>query len=199
MASISELCRGLYVPSIEVTPTSSKHIIFRFIYPFTHYKEGFTRFNFESRPPYMTTPLNKWVKLSHSLERKMNGYVSIKLIFYCKQRRCIQESEGGTPFFNFIFSKVNGQTFYYLESIYVCKPNFSIFCQYMTFCLCFQYIWTYCVDGRCYKNMRPEHKPVVYKDVQVYLGKENSLNHNPAHKAWNKEGYVPAAQGSHQS
>ena len=57
-------------------------------------------------------------------------------------------------------------------------------------------------DGRkeVYGN---EHNPLVYKDVQIYLGKEMALNtkynnqylYNPGVKLVNN--YVGAAQGSH--
>ena len=115
------------------------------------------------------------------------------------------EDTGRDPFFQFYICESQWANNYYSESFYVCKSNFSIFCQYMTFWICFQYIWKSCVDTndndkmiKCYK-WSPEHKPVVYKDVQVYLGKERPLNYDPNQKRFNKEGYVPAAQGSHQS
>ena len=108
------------------------------------------------------------------------------------------EDTGRDPFFQFHICESQWANNYYSESFYVCKSDFSIFCKYMTFWLCFQYIWSSCVDGRCY-NWLTEYKPVIYKDVQVYLGKEMSLNHDPIQKRYNKEGYVPAAQGSHQS
>ena len=86
MASLSELCRGLSVPSIDITPiATTKHLnsFIRFNYPYSKYKWGDTRFNYASMTPYILANklLNKWVKLSHSLERKTMGYVSIKLIF----------------------------------------------------------------------------------------------------------------------
>ena len=95
MASLSEMCRGLSVPSIDVVP----HSRFIFVYPSSSmhpHRSNLrgTSFNHLSSTPWIPIDkvVNKWVKLSHSLERKMMGYVSIKL------------------FFNYIFAKVNGQT-----------------------------------------------------------------------------------------
>ena len=97
MASLSEMCRGLSVPSIDISPHSHNLRKIRFVYPSSSMHRswrGLTRFNHINTTPYIPTNklVNKWVKLSHSLERKMMGYVSIKL------------------FFNYIFAKVNGQT-----------------------------------------------------------------------------------------
>ena len=60
-------------------------------------------------------------------------------------------------------------------------------------------------DGRK-EVYRLAHNPLVYKDVQIYLGKEMALNtknkngqrlYAPHQKLVNN--YVGAAQGSHQS
>ena len=54
---------------------------------------GDTRFNYASMTPYILANklLNKWVKLSHSLERKMMGYVSIKLFLIIYWRKSMSK------------------------------------------------------------------------------------------------------------
>ena len=85
MASLSEMCRGLSVPSIDIVPINHKIRMIGFVYPWSHMHPNnpnlrLTKFNFWSTRNFPTNNLvNRWVKLSHSLERKMMGYVSIKL------------------------------------------------------------------------------------------------------------------------
>ena len=74
-------------------------------------------------------------------------------------------------------------------------------------------MWTTDIDGRkeVYGN---EHNPLVYKDVQIYLGKEMPLSTNPKSNPpksplpyelhlpitpVGRRSYLGAAQGSHQS
>ena len=74
--------------------------------------------------------------------------------------------------------------------------------SYRTFSLCFQYLWMTEVDG-VKSVLRPEHNPLVYKDVQIYLGKEMALNTKNKNqmlympRANLVNNYVGAAQGSH--
>ena len=90
MASLSEMCRGLSVPSIDVVP----HSRFIFVYPSSSmhpHRSNLrgTSFNHLSSTPWIPIDklVNKWVKLSHSLERKMMGYVSIKLFLIIYLRK----------------------------------------------------------------------------------------------------------------
>ena len=90
MASLSEMCRGLSVPSIDVVP----HSRFIFVYPSSSmhpHRSNLraTLFNYMSTTQWIPINklVNKWVKLSHSLERKMMGYVSIKLFLIIYLRK----------------------------------------------------------------------------------------------------------------
>ena len=94
MASISELCRGLSIPSINVfrnvfNGQKRDNIFFVFpsllIMPYM-IDRRYGRNNFYQNfalpwhiwKPYNTL-VNRWVKLSIAVERQMPGYVSIKL------------------------------------------------------------------------------------------------------------------------
>ena len=98
MASISELCRGLFVPSIYVYKDRwrGNHISYPwkkrdnilFLFPRhymasnpanRHHTLGSTRFDNQKHIQLADNKITyRWVKLSISLERQLTGYVSIK-------------------------------------------------------------------------------------------------------------------------
>ena len=93
MASISELCRGLSIPSINVFRNvfnGQKRDNIFFVFPslkilprtdnrYNRYNsnQNFAHFSHIWKP--YNTLVNRWVKLSFAVERQLTGYVSIKL------------------------------------------------------------------------------------------------------------------------
>ena len=91
MDSLSELCRGFSVPSIDILARGDVISDIHFGFPYTYFQNSNSKIsmnaitNFRRQFAVNTKwvpPFNihkRQVKLSLSLERKLNGYVSIKL------------------------------------------------------------------------------------------------------------------------